>query len=215
MTARSYPAVLATDPAWLAERIELARGLYGPASPRVLGTVWWYSTSSVLVAPPLEGLVRGRPLDPSLDAITLQILDDGRLLEATSARAFDGDAVELGRAMGAAVEPVVTTLAEVCGARPQALWAIAADSIANRALWAGQAAGDVDRALALATAVGDGVGSRMPPPRYVHIGPNVVVRRASCCLIDRATGQQKCTSCPNQAPDVRERRIREALGLAS
>lgn len=209
----SYPATLCASPDWLRDRIDLARRLYGPSPDRVLGTVWWYSTSSVLVAPPLEGLVTtGVAGDPSLEALTLEIADDGRLLDASSARSFSGDAVALGRALGAAVAPIVDALAAVCEARSQALWAIAADSIGNRALWAGEAVGSVSRAVRLVDQVADGVGPVMVRPRFFRFGQRTLVRRVSCCLIDRATGQDKCITCPNQAPDLRQRRLRAALG---
>ncbi|MQA60618.1 MAG: Fe-S oxidoreductase [Actinophytocola sp.] len=210
-------ATAITDAEWLHGRLELARRLYGPAPARVLGTVWWYSASSVLVAPPLESLVAsGVALDPALDAITLRIQPDGRLLGAASSRPFAGDVIELGAAYGAALRPAISCVAEACGARERSLWAIAADSIGNRLLWAGQAAGDVERAIALAgplaEGIGDVTGEVMPRPRFLRVGPHTVVRRVSCCLIDKATGQEKCTSCPNQHPDVRTDRIRAALG---
>jgi len=211
MTGFSATSIL--DPAWLAERLRLARALYGPAPERVLGTVWWYSTSSVLVAPPLEALLHtGRAVDPALDAVTLEIHPDGRLVDAHSSRPFDGDAEALGRAMGVALERAVAAVSSACGAGERALWAIAADSIANRALWAGQAARNTGRALAVVDAVADGIGPVLPRPRFECYGEHLLVRRVSCCLIDKATGQPKCASCPNQHPDERVRRIRAALG---
>ncbi|WP_034273404.1 (2Fe-2S)-binding protein [Haloechinothrix halophila] len=207
-----FSAVLITDPEWMSERLRLARALYGSAPNRVLGTVWWYSTSSVLVAPPLEALLHtGRAVDPALDAVTLQIHPDGRLVDAHSSRPFNGDASAMGQAMGAALAAAITSVSSACGASERALWAIAADSIANRALWAGQAVGDVDRALAVVDAVSDGIGSALPRPRFERYGERVVVRRVSCCLIDKATGLPKCASCPNQHPDERAHRIRAAL----
>lgn len=207
-----FSAVLITDLEWMAERLRLARALYGPAPQRVLGTVWWYSTSSVLVAPPLEALLHtGRAIDPALDAMTLQIHPDGRLVDVHSSRRFDGDAAALGKAMGAALAAAIASVSSACGAGERALWAIAADSIANRALWAGQAVGDVDRALAVVDTITDGIGPALPRPRFERYGERVVVRRVSCCLIDKATGLPKCASCPNQHPDERARRIRAAL----
>ncbi len=207
-----FSAALITDPAWMAERLRLARALYGPAPKRVLGTVWWYSTSSVLVAPPLEALLHtGRAVDPALDAVTLEIHPDGRLVDAHSSRPFDGDAAALGTAMGDALAAAVASVSSACGAGERALWAIAADSIANRALWAGQAVGDVDGALALVDTVADGIGPPLPRPRFERYRGRLVVRRVSCCLIDKATGLDKCASCPNQHPDERARRILAAL----
>ncbi|MPY99550.1 MAG: Fe-S oxidoreductase [Actinophytocola sp.] len=210
MTA--YRAALIIDPDWMAERLRLARALYGPAPKRVLGTVWWYSTSSLLVAPPLEALLHtGRAVDPALDAVTLQIHPDGRLVDAHSSRLFDGDATALGTAMGDALAAAVASVSSACGAGERALWAIAADSIANRALWAGQAVDDVDGALTLVGAVADGIGPALPRPRFERYRERLVVRRVSCCLIDKATGLDKCASCPNQHPDERARRILAAL----
>lgn len=204
---------LLTDPAWLAGRILLARRLYGDAPDRVLGTVWWYSTSSVLAGASLEPLVAaGRAGSPALDAITLWISGDGRLLDAASSHAFDGDPVALGTAMREAISPAVECLSQVCGAGGRALWAIAVDSIASRLLWAARATGDVAVAVDLADRIGDGLGTPIPRPRFTQVGPHTVVHRVSCCLIDRATGQEKCTSCPNQAPELRRQRIRDALG---
>ncbi|MGH3949725.1 MAG: (2Fe-2S)-binding protein [Pseudonocardiaceae bacterium] len=211
--ANPVPATALTDVGWMRERLDLARTLYGPAPAHVLGTVWWYSASSVLVAPTVESLVLARvPLDPGLDAVDLHILADGRLPGARSDRLFEGDLAALGAAFRAALEPAIDQVAAVTGARARALWAVAADSIAARLLWAGSAVGDVGRATALAGPLADGIGPIMPSPRYITVGPHLVVRRVSCCLIDKATGQEKCTSCPNQHPGVRERRIRAALG---
>lgn len=210
MTDVSAASIL--DQEWMAERLRLARALYGHAPDRVLGTVWWYSTSSVLVAPPLEALLHtGRAVAPALDAVTLQIHSDGRLVDAHSSRPFDGDAFQLGQAMGSALAAAVKSVSAACGAGERALWAIAADSIANRALWAGQAIGDVDRARAVVDAVTAGIGPALPRPRFERYGERWVVRRVSCCLIDKATGLPKCASCPNQHPDERARRIRAAL----
>lgn len=204
------------DPDWMRERITLARALYGDAPDRVLGTVWWYSTSSVLVAPPIEALVHsgGPAVDPGLDAIVLRIQPDGRLLEAVSTRPFAGDLAELAVACRDALAPAIRSVADACGAGERALWAIAADSIASRFLWAGQATRDLPRARTLCTELAEHIGDPLPLPRFADYGGNAVVRRVSCCLIDQATGQQKCASCPNQHPDEREWRIRSALGLA-
>lgn len=207
-----FPATAILDPAWLRERLDLARRLYGAAPDRVLGTVWWYSTSAVLLEPPLQSLYDGAPLDPSLQACSLRILPDGRLLGATSSRPFDGSfdafAVQLRDALAAAVD----ALAAACGARPAALWAIATDSLAGRLLSAGLATGAAARGVSLAERLAAAVGPQLPAPRFAQVGPHLVVRRASCCLIDRIPGGATCASCPHQHPDERERRIRALLG---
>lgn len=208
----TVPATAITDAEWMRERLVLARRLYGPAPERVLGTVWWYSTSAVLLAPTAESLLAGRPLDPALDALTLRILPDGRLLEARSSRAFDGGLTALGRTLRGSLDDAVTGVAAASGAGTAALWAIATDSLAGRLLPAGQATGEAGRAIELAGRLADAVGAPLPRPRFEAVGPHTVVRRASCCLIDRTAAGQTCASCPNQHPEQRHRRIRELLG---
>jgi hypothetical protein len=203
------PATRLTDLAWVRSRIGGASKLYGCARPEVLGTIWWYSLSSVLVAPALESLVAtGIARDPALEAISLDLAGDGRFAGATSSRVLDG---ELGPALGKALEPVIATVAEAVGARTRALGAIAADSISNRLLWAGSAAGAVGSALSLAAPILASTGLGLPKPRFLDVNGTAVVRRSSCCLIYEANSG-KCTSCPRQTPAERDRRLRGALG---
>ncbi|HKS43964.1 MAG TPA: (2Fe-2S)-binding protein [Amycolatopsis sp.] len=200
----AVPATAITDPAWLRAQLGLAARRYGCAPAGVLGTIWWYSASSVLVAPTLEALAStGRALDPALSSVTLDVTDDGRLLGARSGRPFDGSQDKLGKALGETLESAIAGVEAVSGARSPALRAIATDSIANRLLFSGAP----ERAEPLIAAI----GQRMPRPRYVLIGSNRVVRRASCCLIYQV-GLPKCTSCPRQHPADRDRRLRTALG---
>lgn len=202
MTAVAASAV--TDPVWLRSQIGLAARRYGCAPVAVLGTIWWYSASSVLVAPALETLAAtGRGTDPALGSVTLDIAADGRLLSARGRQPFTGGPAELGRALGEAAEAAIATVVTVTGARRPALRAIATDSIANRLLWAGSPA----LAGPLATAAG------LPRPRFTEIGPDLVVRRASCCLIYQVA-QPKCVSCPRQPPGERRRRLEAALDLS-
>jgi ferric iron reductase protein FhuF len=186
--------------------------VYGRARPEVLGTIWWYSLSSVLVGPALESLVHTRAaLDPSLEAITLELLTDGRFAGARSSRVFGGDLAELGAAMAGTLVPAIATIATVSGARVPALRSIATDSIGNRLLWAGSSVGDTGRAMALAGPLIGAIGLGLPKPRFLQVGSTSVVRRASCCLIYKANSV-KCTSCPRQTPEQRLRRLRAALG---
>ncbi|MBK1786780.1 (2Fe-2S)-binding protein [Prauserella cavernicola] len=207
MSAR-VPATVLTDPEWLREDLGRAARLYGAASDRVLGTIRWYSASSMLVGPSLESFARtGSALDPALEAVAFTMHPDGRIVDARAGRVLDapaGDAAAFGTALGDALEPAVEAIAATCGATSRALWAIAADSIGTRLLWAG--------ATGLAGQIADGIGRRMPTPRFVHIGPHEVVRRSSCCLIYEATGGDKCVSCPRQLPAEREQRVRAQLG---
>jgi ferric iron reductase protein FhuF len=202
------PATKLTDLAWVRARIGGAAKLYGCARPEVLGTIWWYSLSSVLVAPSLESLVStGVAVDPSLEAVTLDLIPDGRFAGARSSRVLAGD---LGQALGKALGPVIETIAEAVGSRARALGAIATDSIGNRLLWAGSAAGDVDRAMSLAEPLVAATGLGIPKPRFVFVGSTPAVRRASCCLIYEANSP-KCASCPRQTPEERDRRLRAVL----
>jgi hypothetical protein len=199
----SVPATRITEPGWLRAQIGLAARRYGCAPVEVLGTIWWYSASSVVVAPPLHALAStGRAADPALAAITLDLTADGRLLDARSSRQLGGGLTELGAALGEALHNAIAAVAAVTGAHSPALWAIATDSIANRLLWNG--------APGLASPLVAAIGRRMPAPRYLTFGANLVVRRASCCLIYQVD-QPKCVSCPRQLPADRDRRIRAAL----
>ncbi|OXM51660.1 (2Fe-2S)-binding protein [Amycolatopsis alba] len=202
------PATLLADAAWVSARIGGAAKLYGCSSPEVLGTIWWYSLSSVLVAPSVESLVRdSTPLDPSLDAVTIDLVPDGRFTGARSSRPLDGGLAELGEAFASTLGTAIGTISAVTGANPRALGAIATDSIGNRLLWTG----DTERAVALAAPLVAAIGLGMPEPRFSRVGRNTVVRRASCCLIYEA-GNPKCASCPRQTPEERDRRLRAALG---
>jgi hypothetical protein len=195
------------DAEWVRARIGGAAKLYGCARPEVLGTIWWYSLSSVLVGPAVEGLVAGTPVDPALDAVELDLVADGRFLGARSTRRLDGGLPELGAALTGALGTAITTIAAVSGARERALGAIATDSIGNRLLWTS----DPERAMTLAGPLVEAIDLGLPKPRFVRVGRTPAVRRASCCLIYEV-GNPKCVSCPRQTPEEREARLRAALG---
>ncbi|MFJ7218120.1 (2Fe-2S)-binding protein [Amycolatopsis sp. NPDC098790] len=240
------PATLLADAEWVRARIGGAAKLYGCAAPDVLGTIWWYSLSSVLVAPAVESLAAAaRPpapapegrvtsstpsslssvssassapaapaesapsalADPSLDAMEIDLLADGRFLGARSTRPLAGGLPELGTAFGEALGTAIATIADVTGARPRALGAIATDSIGNRLLWTA----DPEHAMALAEPLVAAIGLDLPKPRFVRVGRTPAVRRASCCLIYEV-GNPKCVSCPRQTPAERDARLRAALG---
>jgi len=202
------PATVLADPEWLRADLDTARAMYGPIDERVLGTVRWYMASSVLLGPAAESAVADRFTDPALDAVTLRLHPDGRYIDAVADRAFPGDLDGFGAALGDALAAVVSAVSSACGAGEPALWAIATDSLANRLLWAGQAAGDVDGAIDLAARLAETIGHRLPAPRYVQVGRNRLVRRASCCLLYRIPGEPKCVSCPRQTPEQRAERLR-------
>ncbi|MDQ0376729.1 (2Fe-2S)-binding protein [Amycolatopsis thermophila] len=211
MTA--VPATAITDRDWLREQLRRAAVLYGGGGPVVIGTIWWYSVSAVLVTPALDPLVAtGRARDPALEAVTLDVIPDGRVLDARSSRPLGSDVAVIGEALAGALDAGIEAVAEVSGAGTRALCAIATDSIANVLLWAGKAAGDPARGVELAGPVVDAVGDHLPRPRFVEIGSTPVVRRASCCLIYRTGHHEKCVSCPRQTPAERLHRLRLAFG---
>ena len=196
------PAEALTDPEWLDEALSATASRFGLTAPATTGVLWWYSASSVLLGPVAESYVRGgRVADPSLGSMTLFVHPDGRVLDARSSSTVDFSTA--GAAVASVVEACVAVVAAASGAAERTLWAIATDSLANRVLWAG---GSADHAVALAA------DDRFPVPRYVTVGGRLAVRRASCCLVYEARGQQKCVSCPRQKPDDRLRRLRQALG---
>jgi hypothetical protein len=169
---------------------------------RTAGVLWWYSASTVLLGPTASTYVRGGQVaSPALGSMTLSVHPDGRVLDAaTSATVSRADAPDR---VADLVATCVAAVAAASGASPRALWAIASDSLANRVLWAG---GDEAAAAALAA------DERLPGPRFVAVGGQLVVRRSSCCLVYESPGQRKCVSCPRQTPNDRLRRLREVFG---
>lgn len=191
-----------TDPNWLADALAATAARFRLTGSVTTGVLWWYSISSVLLGPVAESYVRGgRVADPALASMTLFVQPDGRVLDARSSSTVDASAAA--ERVAAAVATCVDAVATASGAAERALWAIATDSLANRVLWAG---GSPVHAVALAA------DERFPVPRYVTVGGQSAVRRASCCLVYQSPGQQKCVSCPRQKPDDRLRRLRAAFG---
>jgi hypothetical protein len=194
--------VAVTDPAWLADALAATAARFRLTGSVTTGVLWWYSVSSVLLGPVAESYVRGgRAADPALASMTLFVQPDGRVLDARSSSTVDASAAP--ERVAAVVATCVDAVATASRAAERALWAIATDSLANRVLWAG---GGAAHAVALAA------DDRFPVPRYVTVGGQSAVRRASCCLVYQSPGQQKCVSCPRQKPDDRLRRLRAAFG---
>lgn len=218
------PGSALTDPEWLAERVADTGRRWDHNDRRVNGTLWWYSASSSLVAAPLTMLLTaGVAPDPRPDRLTISLQPNGYLRAARSARLLGSAGmagagmagVDMAGAVAAfadaliiAHSEVISALAEVSGAAPRALWAIASDSIGNRALEAGRAVGAPDRGVELARAV---CTAPLLPPRYIYVeGPELsrtFVRRSSCCLIYVATVGDKCVSCPRRTPADRHEQL--------
>ncbi|MEV4318437.1 (2Fe-2S)-binding protein [Actinocrispum sp. NPDC049592] len=187
------PAVSVLDRAWLSDQLVLASRLYPKATRQVLGVLWWYSASTVLLGPAVSGD------DPALDAITLNLLPDGRLVDAKSVP-FDGDPGPRLRGMLVAS---ISAVAAVSGARERQLWAIATDSLSNRCLWVNQPSLALDLAADI---------PELPVPRFVSVRGRLFTRRVSCCLIYQGTDTPKCVSCPRQTPEARMARLIQQVG---
>jgi ferric iron reductase protein FhuF len=194
------PATVLADPAWTAELLAGRALTQGTVDPRVLATVWWYSASSVLLTPPLAGLVTGRPLSGRLEDTTLHVLAGGLPVAAVVAAPATHLAAELRDSLAA----VVAAVAAAGRMRERPLWAIATDSIANRLLALGRAAGDVGAATASAAPLARAIGVPLPVPRYVDVAGQRFPRRVSCCLLYRVPREPLCVSCPRRPAAERE-----------
>lgn len=206
------PGELLTSPTWLADRIRDTGVRWSHPGDRVNGTLWWYSASSTLVAAPLTMLlVAGAAPDPRPDRLTICLRENGYLAAARSDRLCSSReefVAALHRALGAVIAP----LAAASGASTRALWAIATDSVANRALDAGRRLDCEDEAVALARAV-----TRPPllPARFTDVtapsGSRRFVHRSSCCLIYQATDGPRCASCPRRTPADRRAELEKRI----
>lgn len=90
---------------------------------------------------------------------------------------------------------VIEELAEVSGASPQALWAIASDDHAKQLLASGNRDTKVEPPLLA--------------PRFVEVAGRWFVKRQSCCLIYETGRAGLCLSCPKHRPEERERLLEE------
>ena len=71
-----------TGPNWRAQQLRLRSERWRTDQPRVLATLWWYSTSAWLVGPNLTSLtMSGRVFSADLDDLTLHWLADSRITE--------------------------------------------------------------------------------------------------------------------------------------
>lgn len=193
------PATWLADAGWTADVIaRRARG-EGTGNPRVPATVWWYSVSTVLVTPPLAGLVTGRPLSARLEDTALALLPGHQPVAAESSAPGTDIGTDLRNAL-AAVIPAVAVAGRM---RERPLWAIATDSLANQLLALGRALGRVPEVTSLAAHLAASIGPPLPAPRYIDVGRSRWTRRASCCLLLMVPGQATCISCPRRRPEER------------
>jgi ferric iron reductase protein FhuF len=199
-SATVVPAALLTDADWTAGRLAALGARYASGDRRVLATVWWYSASSVLLTPALAGLATGVPLSARLADTSVAVLESGAPVAATSSAPGADTAAELRESLAAVIDAVAA--AGRMRARP--LWAIAADSLANRLLALGRALGEERRVTALAAPLAAAVGPPLPLPRYVDVAGVRFTRRVSCCLLYRLPPEPLCTSCPRRPADERQ-----------
>ena len=194
------PAIRLTDPAWTAEALAGRARWQGTSDPRVLATVWWYSVSTVLLAPPLAGLATGRPLSARAEDTVVALRHGYQPVAAEASAPAADPAAELRTTLASVIEAI----AEAGRMRERPLWAIATDSLANQCLALGRALGDVPTLTRLAAHVAAAIGPPLPGPRYVDVGRVRFTRRASCCLLVEVPGQAMCTSCPRRPPAERQ-----------
>ena len=198
-SARTVPVEQLADDRVTAELVTARARALRTAEPRVAATMWWYSASAVLLAPPLAGLVTGVPLSARPGDLVLSVGSGGLPVAATSAALGADPGAELRDLLSS----VIAAVAAAGGIRQRPLWAIATDSLANGLLTLGRMVGDVPAVTGLAGRLAEAVGAPLTAPRYVDVGGARFVRRASCCLVYRLPGGPLCTSCPRRPPAER------------
>lgn len=214
--APMLPGALLTDPSWLGERVDQTGRQFRCTDRRTNATLWWYSASVVLLGPAVQALVHtGSGLDLSPSGLRFTLLFNGYLERVVAGGPVPDGPSGFGRHLDDALGLVIAPLARVGEATEQALWAIAADSLATRVLAetsvhpAGTAA-----APRLASAVAETAGRLRPAPRFVDVQgradapPRRYVRRGSCCLLYRVP-DGLCISCPKQTPVDRQARLQQ------
>lgn len=203
------PATVMLDDDWLAARVADTGTMWGCSDDRVSGTLWWYSASSTLAFTAVAtAMVATEAGDPRLSSSRCFLLPDGCLGGAVSDETIP--VAELPAALDEAFTGIVDALAAASGARKQALWAIASDSVANRSLDVGAALGDGAVGSDFATWLVGEMPSTLPTPRFVDVGGRRFTQRSSCCLIYLTGGADMCVSCPRRTPADRLRGLQVA-----
>lgn len=198
--AVTVPATRLADPAWTADVLDARTPRRRPVDRRAVATVWWYSASTVLVTPPLAGLVTGIPLSARLPDLTVALLPG---VAPVAAVARGGAAADPAADLRDSLAAVIAAVAEAGAVRERPLWAVATDSLANALLALGRATGQVGAATARARPLAEAIGAPLPLPRYEDVGGARFTRRASCCLLVELPSGSMCTSCPRRPPAER------------
>ncbi|NYH80664.1 ferric iron reductase protein FhuF [Actinopolyspora biskrensis] len=215
---QQVPGSLVDDPGWMAEQMRLRSRIWNTEEARVLATLWWFSASTRLITPSVASfVVTGEVLSPRLADLRLHWHPDSRLTGVTSVSVLTGSTPleSLAEALRQTLERSIASVSAAARMRQRPLWAIATDAIAGCLLWAGRAQGTPARATALAAPLVTAIDAPMPSPRYTEIASQagtsrLFTRRTSCCLLYRAPGEDKCSSCPGRSPDQRHALLREA-----
>ncbi len=203
------PSSVMIDVDWMRARVVDTGKRWNCRDTRVNGTLWWYSASSTLAFVAVAtAMVTGEAPDPALDTARCFLRPNGYLGGTSTERTIPGEL--LAPALDAAFTGIIDVLADASGARRQALWAIASDSIANRSLDVGAALGDRMLGSRFATSLIGDMKATLPTPRFLDVAGRRFTQRCSCCLLYETGGADKCTSCPRRTPPDRLRGLEAA-----
>lgn len=218
--AGTADGALLRDSDWVAQQVRRSALRWRTDSPRVAATLWWYTASSVLLAPPLlTGFLTGHSVHPGPEGLTLHFAEAGRLTAARPTPALTPlSASDVAEPVRALLELCVEGLAGAAGLRPRPLWSLATDSLAGLLVRAGRESGRLEESTAWALALAERIGHPLPRPRWVDVpvpdgsdglfpvpppdapAEERFVRRGSCCLIYETPGEAKCAGCPRRTP---------------
>lgn len=202
-------ATVMLDGEWLRARVDDTGRRWQCTDARVNGTLWWYSASSTIAFVAIAAaMVTGESADPRLDGARCFLRPDGYLGATVSDRVIEVSA--LPEALTETFTGIVDALSAASGARRQALWAIASDSIANRSVDVAVALGDQALGSDFAAWLIGEMAATLPKPRFVDVGGRRFTQRCSCCLLYETGGADKCTSCPRRSPSDRLRGLEAA-----